>query len=116
MAFIMPGDDDLDELDLIMRDIDPGYVLSNPNYERDVMLQFFKVVRLELLYMENRDYYKIKLRRLLKRFGYKRRSQALIHKIKYAMTLLSLTPYLRGNVPCDLALIGLDDMVMIRLK
>jgi len=116
-ALIMPGVlDDLDELDLIMRDVDPNYELFNSNYERDAILQFFKIIRLELLYIENRDYYKIKLRRLLKHFKYKRRSQALIQNIKHAMTLLSLTPYLRGHVPCDLALIDIDDMVMIRLK
>ena len=117
MDLIMPGaSEELDELDLIMRDVDPGYELFNSDFERDVILQFFKIIRLELLYIPNRDYYKIKLRRLLKYFRYKRRSQALVQNIKQSMDLLSLAPYLRGRVPCDVALIDIDDMVMIRLK
>jgi len=29
---------------------------------------------------------------------------------------LSLTPYLKGYVPCEIASIDIDDMIMIRLK
>ena len=107
---------ELDELDLILRDVDPNYAPLSPNDEHDIILRFFTVIRLELLYMEGRGYYKIKLRRLLKKFKYKRRSQTLVQSINHAMTVLSLVPYLRDHVPCDISAIGIDDMVMIRLK
>lgn len=107
---------DMHELDLIMRDIDPDYILLTPKDEHDFIFQFFKIIRLELLYIERKDCYKIKLRNLLKRFGYKRRSQSLIKNITHSLTLLSLTTYLRGYVSCDVQNIALDDMVMIRLK
>ena len=115
-SYALDGDSGLDELDLIMRDVDPNYTLLSPYDEHDVILRFFKVIRLELLYIEGRDYYKIKLRRLLKQFKYKRRSQTLVQNINHAMTLLSLSPYLRGHVPCDISSIDIDDMIMIRLK
>jgi len=108
--------DDMDELDLIMRDVDPDYIQSNPTFAQDYVLQYFKIIRLELLYIEGRDYCKIKLRRLLKSFGYKRRSQALVENINHALTLLSLTPYLKGYVPCEIASIDIDNMIMIRIK
>jgi len=108
--------DDEDELDLIMRDVDPDYVLLNPTYAQDFILQYFKIIRLELVYIEGRSYCKIKLRRLLKYFGYKRRSQALVQSINHALTLLSLTTYSKGYISCDIASIDIDDMIMIRLK
>ncbi|MCL2487102.1 MAG: hypothetical protein FWE80_00275 [Oscillospiraceae bacterium] len=49
--------------------------------------------------------------RLLKHFGYKRRSPVLVQQITAAMTALSLTPYLKGYKPCDVAAIDIDDMV-----
>ena len=109
-------ENDFDELDLIMRDIDPDYVTLNMEREHDFIMQFFKVIRLELFYIQDKDYYKIKLRRLLKRFGYKRRSKSLIQHITQTLTVLSLTPYLRGYTSCDIAMIDIDAMVMIRLK
>ena len=108
--------EDMHELDLIMREIDPDYVLLSPKEEYDYIFKFFKVIRLELLYIMGKEYYKIKLRNLLKRFGYKRRSQSLINHITQSLTILSLTTYLRGHIPCDVKTIALDDMVMIRLK
>ena len=107
---------EIDELDLILRDVEPNYVLLNPCYEHDIILRFFKIIQLELFYIPNKDYYKIKLRRLLKRFGYKRRSSSLIQHITQTLTVLSLTPYLRGYASCDIATIDIDTMVMIRLK
>ena len=113
---IFTSRNDVDEIDSIMRDIDPEYILSSSEYEQNAILHFFKIVQLELLYIEGRKVIKIKLRKLLKYFGYKRRSQTLIENIVLTMNLLSLTPYLRGNVPCDIATADLDVMIMIRLK
>jgi hypothetical protein len=108
--------DRIDELDLIMRDVDPNYILQNPEQERDYILHFFIVIRLKLLYTKGKGFYKIKFRRLLKCFGYKRRSQTFVQNLTHTMAKLSLKPYLRGHVPCDLNLIDIDDMVIIRLK
>jgi hypothetical protein len=115
-SYMLANDTDMDELDLIMRDINPNQTLLTTVQEHNCLVHFFKVIRLELLYVENKDFYKIKLRRLLKRFGYKRRSAAFIQDLTRTMSMLSLKPYLRGYVPCDLAKINIDDMVMIRLK
>jgi len=68
------------------------------------------------MYVPNKDYSKIKLRRLLNVFGYKRRSAQLVDGIHRTLGALKLKTYLRGYTPCDVADIGIDRMVMIRLK
>ena len=107
---------DFDELDLIMRDVDSKYTVLTSTQEHDYIFRYFKIIRLELLFITEKDYCKIKLRRLLKHFGYKRRTQTLVQDIQDTMKKLSLISYLRGYVPCKIEEIGLDDMVMIRLK
>jgi hypothetical protein len=115
-SYMHNKDGDLSELALIMRDVDPDFVLKNPEYAEDYILQYFKVIRLELMYINGRNYYKIKLRRLLRQFGYERRAQSIVQNINRALTLLSLEPFLRGYAPTDIMSAGLNDMIMIRLK
>jgi len=106
---------DMDELELLMQNMDANGVFGSFPYEHNHILRFLKAVRLELLYIPGRDCYKIKLRTLVKRFGFQRRTSKLLTNITRALQRVSLVPYLRGSVPCDLARIPLDAMVIIRL-
>jgi hypothetical protein len=105
-----------DELELIMRDVDLDFIMKDPAFAEDYILHYFKIIRLELMYTEGKNYRKIKLRRLLWQFGYRRRSKYLVQDVNRALTLLSLTPFLRGYEPTDITSADLDDMIMIRLK
>ena len=107
---------DFDEFDLIMRDVGLKYTSLTPAQEYDFVFRYFKVVRLELLFLEGKDCHKIKLRRLLAHFSYKKDTQALVQDMQNVMAGLSLVTCLRGYVPCKISEIGLDDMVMIRLE
>ena len=90
--------------------------IDGPVYEQGVIESFFKLIKLQLTYTPNKVYRKIKLRTLLGRFGYERRSANLIFYIDEALKSLELVTYLRGHVPCNLAEIRLDDTVILRLK
>lgn len=107
--------DELDELNLLMQDMHYCYVDGSVN-EQGVIEGFFKIIKLQLTYTPNTDFRKIKLRTLLGRFGYKRRSANLISYIDEALKSLRLVTYLRGYVPCDIAEIKIDDTIIIRLK
>ena len=107
--------DDLDELNLLMQGMDNCYI-DGPVYEQNVIESFFKLIKLQLTYTPDKVYRKIKLRTLLGRFGYERRSANLIGYIDEALKSLGLVTYLRGHVLCNLVEIKLDDTVIIRFQ
>jgi len=76
---------------------------------------FFKNMRLRILYGDGQEYVKIKLRTLLKAYGYQRRSQQLLVHIYQCMYFYHLEATLKGRVKCDLAEIRLDDMLVFRI-
>ena len=108
--------DDLDELNILMSDTESPFSLDGGINEQDIIESYFKIVKLELSYVPNRDYSKIKLRTLLKAFGYKRRSSQLVANIQRTLKTLQLKTYLKGYERCNIAEISIDAMVMIRLS
>ncbi|AWX31844.1 hypothetical protein [Methanosphaera sp. BMS] len=78
----------------------------------DFSPNFFLITRLILLY--HRKYRVIKLRTLLKKFGYKKRSPFIIQKIRDNVMFYHLKIYIDGELvnieDCDL-----DDMITFRL-
>ena len=76
---------------------------------------FFMLLRLRILYLEGKNYVRMKLRTLLKHYGYKRRSDAIILHIKDCMMFYHIQPYLKGEEECDIRKIDLDDMIMFRI-
>ena len=108
--------DDLDELNLLLRDTERSLLIDGTINEQGVIESYFKIIKLRLTYVSGRSYCKIKLRTLLRSFGYKRRSPQLVVGIQRTLRALELKTYLRDYVECNIAEIGIDDMVMIRLK
>lgn len=84
------------------------------NDEVDCFAVYFKLIWFQLMY-SGISYRKMKLRNLLRDFGYKCRTTLLIHNIQQAIDNLGLKIYLRGYVLCDMCDISLDDMIIIRL-
>ncbi len=91
--------------------------LQAEDYQRDFwgLDLFFKRARIRILYGYRKDYVKIKLRTLLKEYGYKRRSQNLVLHIQECMEVYGLEATLRGGVPCNVAEVGLDAMLTFRV-
>ena len=86
--------------------------LTNDFSELDL---FFKNIRICILYGNGNDYVKIKLRTLLKMYGYKRRSQLLLQHISLCMTFYHLDATLRGGIPCSIESADLDHMLIFRV-
>lgn len=76
---------------------------------------FFKSIRLRILYGGGHDYVRIKLRTLLKQYGYKRRSQLLLQHINQSMFFFHLEASLRGGIPCSIETAELDQMLIFRI-
>ena len=76
---------------------------------------FFKSIRIRILYGDGNDYVRVKLRTLLKQYGYKRRSQCLLHHRKRCMLFYHLEATLRGGVPCSIEDADLDQMLTFRV-
>ena len=76
---------------------------------------FFKNIRIRILYGKGNNYVKIKLRSLLKQYGYKRRSPLLLQHINECLRFYHLKVTLRGGVPCNIEEVGLDQMLIFRV-
>lgn len=76
---------------------------------------FFKSIRIRTLYGGGNDYVRIKLRTLLKQYGYKRRSQRLLQHINRCMLFYHLEVTLRGGIPCAIEDATLDQMLTFRV-
>lgn len=103
---------DYNEVNLIMSEL--GFEITDTNLD-DVFGAYFRYVKLKLIYTDI-GCYRLKLRTLLKDFGYKRRSAAWNESVNRALKALDLQPYLKNYEQCNLAEIKVDQMVMIRLK
>ncbi len=105
-----------DELNLILRELGSKFSLDSTNYEQDVIESYFKTIKLRLTFTPNDTFYKIKLRNLIKIFGYERRTASLVDYINKTIISLNLKVYLRGKKPCDVGTVSLDEIIIIRLK
>ena len=76
---------------------------------------YFKEVRFRLRFFSDCGYVRIKLRTLLKKYGYRRRSAKLLEHLEQCVVFYHLQPYLRGEIPCKLSEIPVDEMLVFRL-
>ena len=76
---------------------------------------FFMSMRLNLRFFDSRGYVRIKLRTLLKGYGYQKRSTKLVKYIRDCVTFYRIQSYLRGGEKCDISEIDIDDMITFRL-
>ena len=76
---------------------------------------FFMIMRLRLLYVSGQGYTRMKLRTLLKHYGYKRRSAAITKHIQDCLSFYRIKSCLRGGQECDVKEISLDDMITFQI-
>ncbi len=76
---------------------------------------FFMILRIRILYLEERHYVRIKLKTLLNKCGYKKRSEAITSRIRDCMMFYHIQPYLRDDEECDIRDINLGDMITFRV-
>lgn len=105
-------DREYQEVGLIL--LETAQTASNTEREADYFGAYFKLIWLQLMY-SGISYRKIKLKNLLRDFGYKRRTASLIYHVNQTLNAIGLKTYLRDHEECDISDAGLDDMIMIRL-
>ncbi len=110
------GVENVFEIDLIFKDMGSKFSLLEFNSEQDAISSFFKVIKLNLTHAPGKNHCRIKLRNLIKNFGYKKRSAALIDNINSTISSLDLTVCLRGRKPCNINTVPLDNIIVIRLN
>lgn len=110
------NDNEIDSINRMLKDTGSNFIIDNSFAEEYVIEAFFRVIKLKLAYTDDVNNVKMKLRTLLGYFGYKRRSDQFIKSVKRTFKALGLVTYLKGYELCDISLIKLDDMIMIRLK
>ena len=76
---------------------------------------FFKKIRIQILYGKGNDYVRVKLRTLLKHYGYKRRSQLLIQHINRCLYFYHFEITVRGGIPCLIEDATLDQMLIFHV-
>ncbi len=76
---------------------------------------FFMIMRLRIKFSGGQDFVRMKLRTLLKHYGYKRRSTAITSHIRDCMVFYHIQPFLRGEQECDIRDIDIDDMISFRV-
>jgi hypothetical protein len=93
-----------------------GAELSECEYIRDFsdLDLFFKNLRLRILFDNKKGYVRLKLRTLLKAYGYLRRSQKLVNHINDCISFYRLKPCLRDNIPLDIQTVDIDEMITFR--
>ncbi len=113
---------DKDKLDLEFPVVERDFRATGRQFVRDNMMPddanfdlFFMILRLRILYENDRGYKRMKLKTLLKGYGYKRRTEALTTHIRDCLMFYHIQPYLRGEEECDIRDIKLDDMVTFKV-
>lgn len=76
---------------------------------------FFMSMRLQIRFTGIQNYVRKKMRTVLKSYGYKRRTAALMEHMRDCMMFYHIQTYLSGEQECDIREINLDDMITFRL-
>lgn len=108
--------DCVDEINLILKEMGSKYRVSESEFEQDVIESFFKVIKLRLTFTPGKAGCRIKLRTLIDRFGYKRRTAALVDRINRTVNSLGLETFLFARYECDIGDVSLDRFIIFRLK
>ncbi len=113
---------DKDKLDKEFPVIEKDFKAAGRQFIKEDMMSdfpefdmFFMILRLRILYVCEQNYVRMKLRTLLKNYGYKRRSDQILARIRDCLMFYHLQPYLRGEQECSIKDINLDDMITFRV-
>ncbi|MCR5541179.1 MAG: hypothetical protein K6F71_10240 [Ruminococcus sp.] len=107
-------DGELDEVAVILNELKVKYKFT-PQKEDYLFADYFKMLKLQLLY-SGITYKKVKLRTILTKFGYKKRTEQVRKDLVNAINNLGLHPYLSKRAECEITKIPLDSIISFRLQ
>lgn len=76
---------------------------------------YFMELRLRMIFLDNQEYVRMKLRTLLHDHGYQRRSAGINEYLKQCMFFYHIESFVRGGELCDIEEIDIDDMITFRV-
>ena len=82
---------------------------------RYVALSIHFAINTLLRFTGIQNYVRKKMRTVLKAYGYKRRTAALMSHMRDCMMFYHIQTYLSGERECDIREISLDDMITFRV-
>lgn len=93
-----------------------GYKINVDDLTEDYegISEYFKRIWIQLKYTSNTGYVRAKLRTILDRYHYKRRSAKFCDYFVECLEYYRIRPYIKGEI-CDIRSIPLDSMVTFRL-
>ena len=94
--------------------IDSAYRYESKD-EFDNIRSYFMELRLRIVFIENKDYVRMKLRTLLHDHGYQKRTARLNAYLKQCMYFYHIETFVKGGEACDIEEISLDDMITFRV-
>lgn len=106
------------EFPAVQRDLSHNSLsMQQENYVSDFsdLDLFFKSMRIRILYGGGKEYVRMKLRTLLRQYGYQRRSPKLLAHINHCMLFYHLEATLKGGVECRIEDVGIDQMLTFRV-
>lgn len=106
-------DSDLKDMNDFLQDMEQEQVFLRQE-EEEFVKSYFKNVYLDLNFDNKCKFRKIKMRTLLKIFGYKRRSEQIVRNIENTMRHLNIKPYTRGDCLCEIWYVNLDDTIIFK--
>ena len=89
--------------------------LDDENNMCDAFAEYFKIIKLQIIFSPKQSKY-LKLRTILREFGYQRRTPNLIKNISDTLEALNIETYLKGYEQCRFCDIELDETVILRLR
>lgn len=97
-------------------DIGSSFCVKYDEEDEDSVECFFYRTFLKLFYDPNCKLKKIKLRSLLEKFNYKKRTSKIVEKINNLLKELGMEIYVKNRQKFDISSINLDDSIIIKLK
>ena len=113
---------DKDTLDAEFPVVEKDFKATGKTFVRESVMSdypdidlFFMFMRLRILYVDTQNYERMKLRTLLRNYGYKRRSPAIVAHINKCLIFYHIQPYLRDYEQCEIEKVDIDDMITFRV-
>ena len=107
-------DNEIEAVNSDLESIGSEYQYPEENEYYDLR-SYFMELRLRMLFLDNQNFVRMKLRTMLRDHGYKRRTSNLNAYLKMCMYFYHIETYIRGGERCDIEEIELDDMITFRV-
>lgn len=97
-----------------LADVGSELQMDEEIFERNLDL-FFMTMRLNIVFTSFQGYQRMKLRTLLRQYGYSRRSSNINMYFVRCFLFYHIETFIRGGVRCSISDVDLDDMIIFRV-